>query len=393
MFVLGALFVFMWRQDPKAPWLGWLAVPYFLGAGAVVFIAPHDLIPNVLTKGVGTALFLMALGAFWIGARVFERRKVILWPPIAAATVWIALFAVPGFDEGALLWLRVAMASSLSMVFMWLGAWELWSGRDEVLPSRFPAIGFYVSGGIFFTFRVAAVGWLPFPLGGQNVHPMAIAMFNFIIFVHCLFITVLMISMTKERREAAQRVLAETDALTGLPNRRAFVSEADRLLKRQKQVHASVALLILDLDHFKSINDRFGHDAGDKVLVEFAAVLGRCLRREDMRFRIGGEEFCCMLPGLSMRDAQMIAERICETFQACTVDVLGGSVRGTVSIGVSSTDLCGFVLESLLGEADAATYEAKATGRNRAVLAIAPPKVPAPALVGNVTDIRSRWRA
>ena len=88
-----------------------------------------------------------------------------------------------------------------------------------------------------------------------------------------------------------------------------------------------------------------------------------------------------------------MAERICETFQASTVDVLGGTVRGTVSIGISSTDLCGFVLESLLGEADAATYEAKATGRNRAVLAISTPKMPALALVGNVTDIRGRWRA
>ena len=206
VFALGALFIFMWRQDPTARWLGWLAAPYFLGAGAVVFIAPRGLIPNVLTMGLGTALMLMALGAFWIGARVFEGRKPVLWPPILTAVLWIALFALPGFDQGAVLWLRVAMASSMSAVFMWLGARELWRGRSEILPSRLATIGFYISGGVFFAFRVAAVGWLPFPLGGQHIHPVAMAAFNLIILVHCLFITVLMISMTKERREATQRL-------------------------------------------------------------------------------------------------------------------------------------------------------------------------------------------
>ena len=85
-------------------------------------------------------------------------------------------------------------------------------------------------------------------------------------------------------------------------------------------------------------------------------------------------------------EAQLVAERICQTFQAASVDVLGGSVRGTVSIGVSSTDICGYVLEDLLSEADAATYEAKATGRNRAVLAIALPKPPVLSLAGKTSD-------
>jgi diguanylate cyclase (GGDEF)-like protein len=393
VFVLGALFVFMWRQDTKAGWLIWLASPYFLGALAVVFLAPRGHISNLITMGLGTSAMLLALGAFWAGARVFEGRRPILWLPVAVAVGWLALFALPGFDQGALLAIRVALASSVAAAFMFLGAWEFWRGRAEVLPSRLPVIIFYITAGCFFAFRIVAVGWLPFPLGGQVAHPLATAAFNLVVFTHALFIGMLTISLTKERREATQRALAETDPLTGLLNRRAFAADAEKILRRQKQAHAPMALLILDLDHFKSINDRWGHDAGDRVLVEFAAVLGRCLRQDDMRYRIGGEEFCCLLPGLTMREAQGIADRICETFQASSVDVLGGSVRGTVSIGISSTDLCGFVLEDLLSEADAAAYEAKATGRNRAVLAIASPKVPSLTLVGSVADVRGRWQA
>ena len=97
----------------KAGWLGWLAVPYFLGAGAVVFIAPRGQIPNILTMGAGTALMLLALGAFWVGARVFERRKAMLWPPVLAAADGWRCSRCPGFDQGHVLWLRVAMASLL----------------------------------------------------------------------------------------------------------------------------------------------------------------------------------------------------------------------------------------------------------------------------------------
>ena len=94
------------------------------------------------------------------------------------------------------------------------------------------------------------------------------------------------------------------------------------------------------------------------------------------------------MPGLTLREAQGVAERICEAFQATQVEVLGGTVRGTVSIGISSTDICGYVLEDLLNEADAATYEAKDSGRNRAVLAIAKPKPSIVSVIDNVTDIR-----
>lgn len=387
--VLGFVLFYMWRQDRGAPWFGWLALSYICGASAAVLLAARGNVPLPVSGGMGTALLLLCFGCMWTGARVFERRKVMWWPLVVAPALWLSSFLIPDFQN--MLGLRVVIASIPASTFMLLGAWELWRGRAEALPSRKAAIAFHLSGGLFFAFRIGAVGLLPFPIGGLHIHPVAMAAFNLITFVHAMFLTVLMISLTKERRESAQRTLAESDALTGLPNRRAFATEAERLMRKQKYNRAPLALLILDLDHFKSINDRFGHDAGDRVLVEFGTVLDGALRRDDFRYRMGGEEFCCLLPGLTIREAQAAAERICEAFQATTVEVLGGSVRGTVSIGISSTDICGYVLEDLLNEADAATYEAKATGRNRAVVAIAKPT--APPTVDNVTDIRAKLRA
>lgn len=384
--VLGVLFLYMWRQDRRAPWFGWLAFSYLTAAVAAALIGPRGHIPDIVSMGAGTAVLLLCLGGLWMGARVFEGRKVLWWPLVAAPGLWLLAFAIPNFT--GLLGLRVALASIPAAAFFFLSAWELWRGRHEVLQSRKAAIAFHVSGGIFFTFRIFSIALIPFPLGGLQVAPWATAAFNLTTFVHALFLSVLMIALTKERRENEQRALAESDALTGLPNRRAFGSEAERLLRRQKHNRAPLALLILDLDHFKSINDRFGHDAGDRVLVEFSAVLSNNLRASDYRFRMGGEEFCCLLPGLTLREAQAVAERICEAFQATQVEVLGGMVRGTVSIGISSSDICGYELEDLLNEADAATYEAKATGRNRAVLAIAKPKPSVVSVIDNVTDIR-----
>ncbi|SHE68595.1 diguanylate cyclase (GGDEF) domain-containing protein [Devosia limi DSM 17137] len=391
VFVLGTLFVFMWQRDRRAPWLGWLALGYLMGALATLFLAPRGNVPNLYSMGVGTAFLLLAFGFLWVSCRVFAGRRVIWLPIIAAPTLWMSSFIITGFSE--MVGVRVIVASLPAAGFLLMAARELWLNRDEGLPSYGPAIGFFVSAGFFFAFRIAAVGLLPFPIGGLDLHPAAMATFNFVIFFHAAFISFLMVSLTKERHEAAQRTLAESDVLTGLPNRRAFVSDAERLMRRQKNIHSPLALLTLDLDHFKLVNDRYGHDAGDRVLGEFAKVLTASLRYEDLRFRMGGEEFCCLLPGLTLREAHAVAERICDTFQSTAVEVLGGTVRCTVSIGISSTDICGYVLEDLLSEADAATYEAKATGRNRAVLAIAAPKVPVPQTVGKVTEIRGRRRA
>jgi diguanylate cyclase (GGDEF)-like protein len=129
-----------------------------------------------------------------------------------------------------------------------------------------------------------------------------------------------------------------------------------------------MALLVLDLDHFKSVNDRHGHEVGDRLLKAFADVSEANVRPSDQLFRMGGEEFCFVLPETSLREAVDIAERIRQAVAANPVDTPNGLATATVSIGIAATQFA-IGVDVLLAAADAAVYEAKARGRNRVVIA------------------------
>jgi two-component system cell cycle response regulator len=128
-------------------------------------------------------------------------------------------------------------------------------------------------------------------------------------------------------------------------------------------------VLLVDIDHFKGVNDLFGHDAGDEVLREFGVRLATNVRAVDLPFRMGGEEFVVVMPGTRLEDAQRIAERIRINVEVAPFRILGGqeSLPVTVSIGVAATRGSDETPESLLKRADDGVYEAKSSGRNRVI--------------------------
>jgi len=154
--------------------------------------------------------------------------------------------------------------------------------------------------------------------------------------------------------------VAETDPLTGVLNRAAF-------LERLGQQHRSVGgwILVLDVDHFKSINDRFGHEVGDRALRKVAGVLRRSARTGDLIGRLGGEEFGIYLPGVGRGIAMQVAERIRADMEAASlIDPAAPAVTITVSIGLAAADRDAAIADSLR-RADFAMYGAKRDGRNR----------------------------
>jgi two-component system chemotaxis response regulator CheY len=167
---------------------------------------------------------------------------------------------------------------------------------------------------------------------------------------------------------AREEALATRDSLTGLTNRRALSEFARVELSRAARARTSVGLILMDLDHFKRINDRFGHAAGDKALRQVAEVLQRNRRDYDCTGRWGGEEFLVVLPGTTLSQAETVAERIRESIQAARLD-LGGpeAVQLSVSLGVACAPPASppAELDDLLRQADAALYRAKQEGRNR----------------------------
>ena len=159
---------------------------------------------------------------------------------------------------------------------------------------------------------------------------------------------------------------ARTDALTGLKNRRAFEETLAVELERAARTGETVALLIGDLDHFKAINDDFGHPVGDEVLRRVADAFARTVRRVDVAFRIGGEEFAVIVPATDLASAHLLSERVRE---AVREEFVSGPRDVTLSLGVAAYPEHGPDAVSLMAQADAACYQAKARGRNRTVTA------------------------
>jgi diguanylate cyclase (GGDEF)-like protein len=146
-------------------------------------------------------------------------------------------------------------------------------------------------------------------------------------------------------------------------NRRGFSEACARVIERESSAGRPVTALIFDIDHFKSINDRFGHPAGDEILKLFSAVVINSLRISDLSGRIGGEEFAALLP-CPLDEGVIVAERVREAFEASGIVCDEGPVDTTVSIGVAGGP-AGTELEVLLAAADTALYQAKRCGRNR----------------------------
>jgi diguanylate cyclase (GGDEF)-like protein len=164
-------------------------------------------------------------------------------------------------------------------------------------------------------------------------------------------------------------MLATTDGLTALSNRRHFEELARAEWARFQRYGRPLSLLLLDIDNFKSINDRFGHDAGDLVLKAVAFICKTTKRQIDVAARIGGEEFVLLLPETDEADAEIAAERLRKAIQIHTRTLPGENLEVTISIGVAGASQAMSGFEVLLKRADEALYEAKRTGRNRVVRA------------------------
>lgn len=176
---------------------------------------------------------------------------------------------------------------------------------------------------------------------------------------------------------AALQALAKVDPLTGLTNRRGFLEDAQGVIASAWRQDLPVSLMLLDLDHFKAINDGFGHEAGDEVLRRTATALRAALRRGDLAVRWGGEEFVALLPAADEQQAAALAERVRAALRAEVPHPAGGKAAVTASLGIAVLGGCGAktagteqeALDAALRAADRALYAAKAQGRDRAIVA------------------------
>jgi diguanylate cyclase (GGDEF)-like protein len=364
--LLGAMLLFFWRQE-KIEALGWWGAAYILGAASIaLWTVNGDDLGSWLSLAVNSVGFI-ACGMVWDAARVFHGRPAN-WLGVAfGPAVWIAVltYFAPVDPE-----IRMKLGAAIVALYAALTAYELWRERRKNLRSRWPAIIVPVLHG--------AVLMLPIVLGDlmraqEAVHigSIWVAAFAAEIVLYAIGTVFIIFLLVSERTVSAHKTAASIDPLTGLLNRRGFGEATTRMIEREAKAGRPITVMIFDIDHFKSVNDRFGHAAGDDVLRVFSQVVVNSLRITDLVGRVGGEEFAALLP-CSMEEALLAGERVREAFETSGVAIDDAPLQTTVSIGVAGGP-AHTELEVLMASADTALYQAKRSGRNRVEAAIEQP--------------------
>ena len=353
--LLGLFLIIDWLQQRNVRALAWWGSAYLIGASSIALGSmPSPLIK--LPPEVPGALTFLACGMIWNGVRLFQGRRVLPLATFIGAALWLGLGRIPGVLEDGNGPIIGALIVPFYTFFI---AIELWRERRRTRYSRAAAIVVPCLHAGVFLVPLAMHEFLP---AGHNTAWLTVFTFETILYaVGTAFIVMLMV---KDHHVHVYRTAAYTDHLTGLLNRRAFMESAATLCAQQAKRAEPVAMLLFDLDYFKSINDRFGHATGDEVLRLFGRVVRASTRVDDIIGRFGGEEFVAIVPG-GLDSASKIAERVRAGFEAAGATVANHTLGATVSIGAAISYDAVTAIDPLIARADAALYRAKHEGRNR----------------------------
>jgi diguanylate cyclase (GGDEF)-like protein len=362
--ILGLLLLFAWVQNTAITAVAWWGFAHLLRAASVMLFGMYGSVSDLISIDLANAILFTAFALTWTGARVFDHRRPQPILLFGGAALWLVLCRVPGIAGS---WdVRVLLSSGIITAYTWAAAYEFWRGRSEPLVSRWPAIFMLFAHGSLYLLRTPFGAMLPWsPTNNEVFESVWLTVLSFEALLFTIAIAFILLAMAKERTEHRHKTAALVDPLTGIANRRAFLQDGEAQLKRQATDPRPTAVMLLDLDNFKSINDRFGHAVGDRVLQVFAQVGESCMRRLDLFGRLGGEEFAALLYDTSREKALTVAEHIRTSFAAATCEVDGRPVVATVSIGVVISHDAVLDLSALLAQADHALYRAKDNGRNR----------------------------
>ena len=364
--ILGLLLLFAWVQNTAIYAVAWWGFADLLRAASVMLFGMYGSVSDLISIDLANAILFTAFAVTWTGARVFDHRKPNWILLFGGAALWLVLCRVPAVQGS---WdLRLLFSSGIITAYTWATAYEFWRGRSEPLVSRWPAIFMFFAHGALYLLRTP-FGAMLAPVNNQVFASVWITVLSFEALLFTIAIAFILLAMAKERTEYRHKTDSLIDPLTGIANRRAFLQDAEAQLKRQATEPRPMAVLLLDLDNFKGINDRFGHAIGDRVLQMFAEVGSGCMRRYDIFGRLGGEEFAALLVDTSRERALAVAEQIRASFVEVTGMVEGKPVVATVSIGVVISYDAVLDLSALLAQADHALYRAKDNGRNRIEIA------------------------
>lgn len=348
------------NYPPSIKGLGHWCTAFLLLFLAGVLIGGRGRLPEVITISFANFLLWSGIYLSYFGTQLFFGVRPRPWPWMLVITaalllsLWFSL-VTPNYV------IRLVWFTALMALLFAVHAWLILRHGPHTFAKTLTGLVLLAMAGIQLM-RLVTTSTIPPQSGITDT-----SVYQVIYITSFAFTTLLMsiglVLMATDRLRAELEHLATHDSLTNALTRR-HMDEACRIeIERSRRNGRSTALLMMDLDHFKSVNDTYGHQAGDQVLINFVIKVNALLRPADQLGRFGGEEFVLLLPETAMEDALLVAQRI---RAVCAAG--GDSAQGpacTVSIGVASTLNDRDTLDALLARADAAMYRAKDNGRNR----------------------------
>jgi len=337
---------------------------------AALFNSLRGLVPDFVAIVLGSLALEAGLAMVYLGLLRFNNRAIpIRWLATAILLSVLTVFYFTHVENSFRA--RVIIVPGTNALLFGLCLMAILKGRPghSLRFSDAFAILFFFAEVLISLARVALAIWAEPPQADflsstsiQQFYHADLAGYT----LGTLLMAVGLILLANDRLKEELQYLAGHDTLTGAFSRRAFIDLAEREQSRGQRSGQSMALLMVDLDHFKAINDSHGHQVGDQVLQRFVEIAQSCLRRQDILGRYGGEEFMVLLPDTARATALMVAERICATVAKIPIVLReqDSPIRISVSIGVVVGDNK-VSLDRLIGLADQAMYRAKAAGRNR----------------------------
>ncbi|KRA18620.1 GGDEF domain-containing protein [Acidovorax sp. Root568] len=354
------------RRDGLGRW----AAALLVNAIGHLLIMLRGLIPDVLSIVVGN-LMLSSVFVGMIAAVYQFQGRPVRWPLLLAPPALVLVFVSVFIDN---------FPARVSFVGLVIGLQAVWA-LLAALSHRHATVGrgqWLLVAGLLLEAVVlggrALVAISTHTEATNILQSSALQTLTFLAtFSVVLVSSVGFVFMSRDRADENNRVLAALDPLTGVANRRSLIAALDRDVARAQRMREPMALMMVDIDHFKDVNDQYGHPAGDRVLCSVVNVLRQRVRAQDLVGRYGGEEFMVLLPDTGLTGAEQLARELCKAVEEsrCPADgVPGPGIAVTVSIGVFGGRLeSGDSWDMLIAAADRALYQAKNNGRNRVEVA------------------------
>ncbi|MBB6406077.1 diguanylate cyclase [Arthrobacter sp. AZCC_0090] len=362
-FTLSLLFFGSFRRT-RSPYSGWwcLALVFLLAGNLAYLFAGTS--QQIWAGPLGNTLLVTGAFSVWAGSRSLRLHRTALWQLLAGpiATAVAAALENPATNawSGGLVYLAMM---SMGMTLATVELWRLKPSASHAQRSLALAAGILAA--FFFCRGVAYL--VEGPDGPDFGTYLSSAATSVVTLVLLVTVSFSMTALSNEQLIDGLNERATRDGLTGLLNRTAFMELAAREINRLLSAGSVSTLILADLDHFKALNDSYGHAAGDTAIQAFAAACQASVRHTDLVGRYGGEEFTILLPGADVESAEVIASEISRRLAAAKSP--DGIPFPTVSYGIAPSTIANAEVVSMIAAADKALYKAKSLGRNRAVCA------------------------